>query len=86
MLKLDLAGLPDAEIKTLVAERCSGLGSVCEVSVYRPFLPDEFPFALVDMSSPVEVERVTQKIGDFIFGRAALVKLAQEQVTEESTK
>ncbi len=78
MLNLDLAGLPDAEIEMIVAERCSDLGSVDAVWVYRAHYPDEFPFALVSMSSPDEVERVAQKVGDFIFGRAALVKLMQD--------
>jgi hypothetical protein len=81
MLTLDLAGLPDAEIKTLITERCSELGAVGAIAVYRPYSPDQFPFALVEMSDPVEVENVARTIGDFVFGRAALVKLAQEPAT-----
>jgi hypothetical protein len=84
MLILDLAGLPDAEIKTLIAERCAELGAVEHVTLHRPVLPDQFPFALVEMSQPHEVEKVAQTIGDFIFGRAALVKLAQEEASTSS--
>lgn len=82
MLILDLTGLPDEEIRALIAERCAELGAVEHVAVYRPFLPDQFPFALVEMSEPHEVEKVALTIGDFIFGRAALVKLLQESVSE----
>jgi hypothetical protein len=85
VLILDLAGLPDAEIKALIAERCAGLGAVEHIAVYRPFLADQFPFALVEMSQPHEVEKVTQTIGDFIFGRAALVKLAQEEASASTS-
>jgi hypothetical protein len=80
VLSLDLASLPDTEIEALIAERCAALGAVERVAVYRPFLPDQFPFALVEMSDPREVEKVARTVGDFIFGRAALVKLAQEPV------
>lgn len=78
MLNVDLAGLPDTEIETLVAERCAALGSVYSVSVHRPHGQDEFPFALVAMSSPAEMEALAQRIGDFMFGHAVLVKLAQQ--------
>jgi len=84
VLILDLAGLADAEIKALIAERCAELGAVENVAVHRPFLPDQFPFALVEMSQPHEVEKVAETIGDFIFGRAALVKLAQQELAESA--
>jgi hypothetical protein len=80
VLILDLAGLPDDEIRALVAERCAELGAVELVTVHRPLDADQFPFALVEMSAPHEVEKVSQTVGDFIFGRSALVKLAQEVV------
>ncbi len=80
MLILDLAGLPDEEIKALIAARCAELGAVEHVTIHRPFDPDQFPFALVEMAAPHEVEKVALTIGDFIFGRSALVKLAQEAV------
>jgi hypothetical protein len=84
VLILDLAGLRDAEIKAFIAERCAELGVVEHVTVHRTFLPDQFPFALVEMSQPHEVAKVARTIGDFIFGRAALVRLAQAEARASS--
>lgn len=62
MLRLNLVGLSDFELKRLVAERCSGCGSVKRVDFYRLTDRPEQLMALVDMSSEEELNKVLAQL------------------------
>ena len=77
MLSLDIAGMPDQEISNTLCECCSRFGSVVTVAVFRAEHGESFPFALVEMSGPDEVQQVVHAVGDLTFGGSALIKLRQ---------
>ena len=77
MLRLDLAGLSDFELKRIVTERCSECGSVERVNFYRaPDHPDHI-VALIDMSSEEELIKVLAQLDGYRFGDSALIRLEQ---------
>ena len=73
MLKVDLEE-PDHEIGLAITRRCSELGRVTSVKVYR----SPSPFALIEMSTREQTYELVSELGGSSFGACALVHLEQK--------
>lgn len=79
MLNLDIASLPAAELKAAVFHHCSPFGTVKSVKVRGPDQRRDYAIAAVEMSVPIEADRVVVKFGDLKFGHTAIIRLIQEE-------
>lgn len=77
MLTLNLAGLSNSQLRTLIWSRCKFFGQVEDVAIHRRDSDRAGAYALVDMSCVAEVRRVLMGIGDMLCGQAALIRLSQ---------
>lgn len=73
MLQVDLKQ-PDHEIGLRIKKRCSELGRVASVKIYRA----PSPFALIEMSTREQTYELVSKLGGSSFGACALVHLEQK--------
>ncbi len=73
MLRVNLAA-SEQQIAGFITGLCVSFGKVMSVKIHR--LP--LPFALVEMSSPMQTQQLTSRLGDSAFGTVALVRLAHE--------
>jgi hypothetical protein len=78
VLTLDLVGFSDSELSQAVAEHCSQLGTVTEVTIYRASTSHARPLALVRMSDVAHGSQLAATLGDAILGNAVLIQLQQE--------
>ncbi len=83
MLTVDLAGLSQAELKSVVAGHCSAFGRLTTIRVLPPEKRREYGIALVEMSSSEEANNLARSIGDSQYGsRLVVIKLyADENAT-----
>lgn len=76
MLTLNIAGLSEAELKTIVADHCSAFGCLTTVRVLPPEARREYGIALVEMSSSGEANNLARNFGDSQYGsRLVVIKL-----------
>jgi two-component system, chemotaxis family, response regulator Rcp1 len=78
MLNLDIARLSAAELKETVSDHCSPFGTVKSIKIRGPDQRRNHAIAAVEMSTPIEADRVVVEIGDLKFGSTAIVRLMQE--------
>ena len=71
MLKLDL-GTHDREIGELVSQHCAKFGAVLSARVHRT----PSPFALVEMKTRDETDRLAIEFGGSVFGNCVLIHLS----------
>ncbi len=77
MLRVDVAGLTDAEIREIVAEVCSRYGAVRDVEIVVQVDHRRYLVARVEMSSLTETLLVRKMIGDSMVGSAALIRVGR---------
>jgi hypothetical protein len=79
MLKIeDLARHSDAELADIVAERCSGFGSITRVTVYPARSGGAArPFAIVVMTTRDDAEGLSAAFGGRTVGNAVVIFLEQ---------
>jgi hypothetical protein len=76
MLRIDVEGLSEAEVKAALIAHCSRFGSVRKVTVCRPVEGKRLPLALVEMADEVEARGVIGELGGTTSGVAAIIRLA----------
>lgn len=76
MLRIDVEGMSETELKAVLIAHCSQFGSVKKVTICRPMESERHPFALVEMSDPSEARGLIDQIGGTTSGVAAIIRLA----------
>lgn len=74
---LNMAGLSEAELEKIVADRCSPFGSVASIRVLQPGYPSRYSIALVRMSTAGALEKVVAHLGASKSGATAIIRLEQ---------
>ncbi|MBI4207395.1 MAG: hypothetical protein HY527_20440 [Betaproteobacteria bacterium] len=77
MLMLNMAGLTEADLERIVANRCSLFGSVASIRVLQPGYPARYSIALVRMVTAVALDKVVAHLGDSKSGATAIIRLEQ---------
>lgn len=76
MLRIDVEGLSELELKAALTARCSVFGSVRKITICRPVQSERHPYALIEMSDPSEARGLIDQIGGTTSGVAAIIRLA----------
>ena len=79
MLAIDMAGLSEAGLEKIVADRCSRYGRIASVRVVLPAGPARFAVALVRMCSPRALDDLVVHVGGTKSGSTAIIRLEQEE-------
>ena len=79
VLQVDLSET-DRELTRFITMRCSNFGMVKSVKLER----EPTPFALVEMSTHLEMLELAAEFGGTAFGSSALIHLEQARTTEYS--
>lgn len=79
MLRVDMTSLSQQELEDTVARYCSSCGNVKKLRVYPPEGGLARPFALVDMETAEQAERLAARFGRHAMGNAVVVILQQGQ-------
>lgn len=79
MLRVDMTSLSQQELEDTVARHCSSSGNIKKLRVYPTAGGLARPFALVDMETAEQAERLAARFGRHAMGAAVVVILQQEQ-------
>jgi hypothetical protein len=74
MLSIDISNLSDDEVAKRVAEKCAPFGTVKGIRIFRTAEFGGNQFALAEMSSPEETDKVVRGVGDAKLGDAAVIR------------
>lgn len=85
MLRLDVEGMSDGELKAALTEHCSRFGAVRKVTICRPVERERYPFALVEMSDASEARGLIDHVGGTTSGVAAIIRLASSRHSGSSS-
>jgi len=75
MLRINVDGISEAELRAALTAHCSRFGVVSKVTICRPGEPGKSPVARVEMSSPSEARSVIEQTGGTLSGVAAIIPL-----------
>jgi hypothetical protein len=79
VLKIDLASLSERELEDAVVKYCSSCGNVRKLRFYPAAGTLARPFALVDMETAEQAERLAAAFGRLAMGNAVVIVLQQGQ-------
>lgn len=78
MIKLDLDGLSEDELKAIVLERCTRFGTVSNITIVKHDHRYNFALAAVEMSTPAEAMTVLKELGDSKVDNMIVIRIEQE--------
>jgi len=77
MLRIDVEGMSEVELRAALAAHCANFGLVNKVTICRAVGLDQSPVARVEMSNASEAHGVIEQIGGTISGAAAIIPLGR---------
>jgi hypothetical protein len=83
MLNLDISQLSDEEVTKVVTSETASFGTVKRVGIHRTADPTGNQFALIDMSSPEEANRVLSGLGDAMLGGSVVIRFIPHNTTQQ---
>lgn len=78
MLTLDVSKLSEVELTDAAADQCARFGTVKHIKILPPAAHRHYAIAAVEMSDPVEAEKLRVALGDSKIGPLILIRLVPE--------
>jgi CheY-like chemotaxis protein len=82
MLALNVAKLSEVQLSVVAAGQCARYGTVKNIKILPPAAHRNYAIAAVEMSSPVEADRLRVHLGDTKIGPVVIIRLIPERKEE----